>query len=65
MYLIEFEESEKDGRTYTAVRILDPTADDTFGKVIAETVYQGTPPGLCFQAGTTFTALRLPSARKP
>jgi len=64
MYLIEFEESIKDGQKQTAVRILDPTADSESGKIIAETVYLGAPPGLCFQAGQTFTALRIPVNRQ-
>lgn len=63
MYLVEFEESMKDNRAQTVVRIIDPTADPP-GQVIAETVYLGSPPGLCFQTGTTFTVLRLPSSQQ-
>ena len=64
MYLIEFEESQREGQKQTVVRILDPTADTEAAKLIAETVYQGSPPGLCFQTGTTFALLRVPSAHQ-
>lgn len=63
MYLIEFEESQREGQKQTVVRILDPTADTEAEKLLAETVYNGAPPGLCFQTGQTFTLLRLPSSR--
>lgn len=62
-YFIEFEEWVKDGHTMTAVRILDPTGESEEKKLIAETVYLGAPPGLCFQTGYTFTALRLSSCQ--
>lgn len=58
LYLIEFEQSERDGMRQTTVRIFDPTAPEET-KVLAETVYQGSPPGLSFQIGETFTVLRL------
>ena len=63
MYLIEFEEYVKDGQKQTVVRIVDPTADKD-QQIIAETVYLGSPPGLCFQTAQTFTMLRVPSTRQ-
>ena len=64
MYLIEFEECVKDNQKQTAVRILDPAADDKYAQIIAETMYLGSPPGLCFQTGETFSLLRVPRSRQ-
>lgn len=62
MYLIEFEECERDGQKQTVVRILDLAVENPEGRLLGETVYLGSPPGLCFQIGVDFTALRVPQA---
>lgn len=71
-YIIEFERYGKDSSGNRAkaiiVRLLDPSADDTENKIIAEELYPGgLPEGLSLKADVPFAALRLrvPEFQKP
>ena len=61
MYLIEFEESEHISGTTRQLKTTVRLAKHTGGQlqVLAETVYDGAPPGLSFQDGQSFAMLRL------